>query len=75
MYLTIRKSIFIAIFNFSLFLLLMISIQNSFQKSKVNLILKETISLPIIFIMGVSFITGSISGSILTVKFNYKNNT
>ena len=72
MYLTIRKSIFIVIFNFSLFLLLMISIQNSFQKRKVNLILKETISLPISFIMGVSFITGSITGGILTFKFDNK---
>ena len=72
MNLTIRKSIFILIFNCSLFLLLMISIQNSFQRKRVNLILKETVSLPISFIMGVSFITGSITGSILTFKFDHK---
>ncbi len=50
----------------------MISIQNSFQKSKVNLISKETISLPISFIIGVSFISGSITGGILTFKFENK---
>ena len=72
MYFTLRKSIFILIFNFSLFLFLMISIQNSFQKSRINLILKETISLPVSFIIGVSFITGSVIGGTLTFKFENK---
>ena len=65
MYSTIRKSIFILIFNFSLFLLLMISIQNSLQKKQVKLAFLQTISLPISFIIGTSFISGSLLGSIL----------
>ena len=72
MYLTLRKLFFILAFNFSLFLLLMIAIQNSLEKKKVNLILNETINLPIGFIMGVSFIGGSISSSLLIFKSHNK---
>ncbi len=64
------KKIFFAIsFNISLFLMLMIGIQNSSNTRKVNLILSETISLPISFIMGVSFISGSLTGSLITTNF------
>ena len=49
----------------------MISIQNSFKKVKINLILTETIQLPLSFVSGIFFISGSITGSLLTV--NYKN--
>ena len=64
------KKIFFAIsFNISLFLMLMIGIQNSSNTRKVNLILSETISLPISFIIGVSFITGSLTGSLITTNF------
>ena len=72
MYLTLRKLFFILAFNFSLFLLLMIAIQNSLEKKKVNLILNETINLPIGFIMGVSFIGGSITSSLLIFKSHNK---
>ena len=65
MYSTLKKVTHIVIFNFSLFLILMIGIQNSLKKSNVNLILGETINLPISFIIGISFISGSITGSIL----------
>ena len=65
-----RKVIHVLMFNLSLFLLLMIGIQNSTNKKKVNLIISETISLPISFIIGVSFISGSVTASFFTINFN-----
>ena len=66
----IKKFIFASIFNSCLFMLLFIGIQNSSNKRKVDLLIKETIELPISFIVGSSFITGSILGSffVLNVK-------
>ena len=58
-----RKLFFAAIFNSCLFVLLFIGIQNSSIKSKVNLLINETIELPISFIVGSSFILGSILGN------------
>jgi len=72
MYLTLRKFFFIIIFNCSLLLFLMIAIQNSLERKKVNLIMGETINLPLSFIIGVSFISGSTIGSILTLKLEDK---
>ncbi len=68
----VKKLFFTITFNFSLFLLLMVGIQNSSNKTKVNLIINETINLPISFIVGISFITGSLTGSILSSNFNNK---
>ena len=67
-----KKLIFSFTFNSCLFLLLIIGIQNSSTKKKVNLFKKETIALPISFIVGVSFITGSITGSFVPIFFNNK---
>ena len=53
------------IFNFSLFILLLVGIQNSSNKRKVNLLINETVNLPVSFILGTSFIMGSLTGSIL----------
>ena len=64
----VRKLLFISTFNLSLFLLLMIGIQNSSSKKKVNLILGETITLPISFIVGISFISGSLTGSLIKIN-------
>ena len=50
----------------------MIGIQNSSQKRKVNLLITETIKLPISFIVGVSFISGSIAGSLLNINSEEK---
>ena len=72
MFVPIKKLLFAIGFNTSLFLLLMIGIQNSSNQKKVNLIIKETIYLPISFIVGISFISGSIAGSILILNFNNK---
>jgi len=52
-----------------LFILLIIGIQNSSIKSKVNLVIDETVSLPVGFIIGSSFITGSLLGSLLKLDF------
>ena len=60
------KKLFLAlIFNSCLFIVLFIGIQNSSNKNKVNLLIEETIELPISFIVGSSFILGSIFGSFL----------
>ena len=63
-----KKILFASLFNFTLFLILMIGIQNSSEQKKVNLIINETISLPIGFIVGVSFISGSITGTLLSLN-------
>jgi uncharacterized integral membrane protein len=68
-----KKVIFTIFFNLSLFVVLLIGIQNSSNKSKVNLLLNETVKLPLSFIIGTSFITGSILGSFLpNINFNKK---
>ena len=63
MSLFVKKLIHSAIFNSCLFALLFIGIQNSSNKSKVELLISESIELPISFIVGSSFILGSIFGS------------
>ena len=65
MIISLKNLIFTISFNSCLFLLLIIGIQNSSTKSKVNLLIDETVKLPISFIIGASFITGSLFGSII----------
>ena len=67
MLLTYKKIVFGLLFNTSLFLMLIIGIQNSSTKSKVNFFLDETINLPISFIVGTSFISGTLSGTIISL--------
>ena len=67
---SVKKIFFTITFNFSLFLLLMVGIQNSSNKTKINLIINETVNLPISFIVGISFITGTFAGSFLTLNLN-----
>ncbi len=69
----LKKSIFGLIFNSSLFFLLIIGIQNSSSKSKVNFLINKTVDLPISFVIGTSFISGSLIGSLLTINSNIKN--
>ena len=66
----LRKLLFAFMFNTSLFIFIIIGIQNSSIKNKVNLLIDETVNLPISFIVGVSFLSGSILGSILTINSN-----
>ena len=72
MSLFIKKLLHSAIFNSCLFMVLFIGIQNSSNKSKVDFLINETIELPIGFLVGSSFILGSILGSF--VDFNIINN-
>ena len=65
MSLFIKKLLFSTIFNSCLFVVLFIGIQNSSNKSKVELLISESIELPISFIVGSSFILGSIVGSFI----------
>ena len=67
-----KKIIFSITFNTCLFLLLIIGIQNSSNKRKINLFKKDTVALPISFIVGVSFITGSLTGSFVPIFFDEK---
>ena len=73
MSLTLKKIFFAITFNSCLFFLLMIGIQNSSNKNKVNFLINETIKLPISFIIGTNFICGSLIGSFLTIKFSKSN--
>ena len=73
MSITLKKIIFAIIFNSCLFCLLMIGIQNSSNKSKVNFLINETIKLPISFIIGTNFICGSLIGTFLMININKKN--
>ncbi len=72
MSLFIKKLLYSAIFNSCLFMFLFIGIQNSSNKSKVDFLINETIELPTSFLVGTSFILGSILGSF--VDFNMINN-
>lgn len=68
----LRKLFFNISLNLALFFLLLIGIQNSETKTKVNLLIGETVNLPLSFIIGISFISGSISGSIVGIDFRNK---
>ena len=69
----LKKTVFATTFNTCLFLLLMIGIQNSSNKSKVNFLTNETVKLPISFIVGSSFISGSIIGSFIKITLAKKS--
>ena len=68
-----KKIIISFVFNASLFLILIIGIQNSSNKGKVNFFINETITLPISFIIGTSFISGSFAGTLLSLIYGKKN--
>jgi len=70
MSLFIKKFFYSTIFNSCLFVLLFIGIQNSSNKSKVDFLINETIELPISFLVGSSFILGSILGSFIDINMN-----
>ena len=73
MSLVLKKIIFTLTFNSCLFLLLMIGIQNSTKKSKVNFLINETVKLPISFIIGTSFIGGSLIGTFVSINLRDNN--
>jgi len=72
MLINFKKLLFVFTFNISLFLILIIGIQNSSNKKKVNLLINETVNLPISFIIGISFISGSLIGSFMNWDYSDK---
>ena len=72
---TLKRIFFSLFFNSSLFLVLIIGIQNSLKKSKVYFFKNETINLPISFIAGASFISGSLAASFLSLNTLDKKNS
>ena len=68
-----KKISLIVLFNSLIFIMMLISIQNSNYKSKLNLIFFETINLPLSFIIGSSFILGSLTGTIAISNRTEKN--
>ena len=73
MHFQIKKIFFMAIFNSCLFTLLVVGLQNNSNKTRVNLLIEETVKLPIGFIVGTSFITGSIIGNFFNIGLDNKN--
>ena len=69
---SIRKLIFTLLFNSCFLMILIIGIQNSSNKNKVNLVVNETVYLPVSFIVGISFISGSLLGSVMDVNQLFK---
>ena len=72
MIILLKKVLFTITLNSALFLLLIIGIQNSSERTKVKLIIGETVSLPVSFILGISFISGSVISSFLPINLNKK---
>ena len=68
----IKKIIFICLLNGTFFFLLIIGIQNSDQKNKINLFNNESIELPVSFIVGLSFISGSLTGNLFLKNLFFK---
>ncbi len=73
MIINLKKISFSILFNSSLFLILIIGIQNSSRKSKIDFLINESVYLPISFIIGTSFITGSIIGNFISFDFKHKD--
>ena len=72
-----KKFIFSNIYSFlvNVFLLffLLFAIQNSQEKKVAKIFNKETIELPISFVLGTSFIAGSLTGSFIFSILVFKN--
>ena len=68
----IKKLFFITTYNSCLFLLLLIGLQNNSNKTRLNLLIEESVKLPIGFIVGTSFITGSVIGNLFKLDLDNK---
>ena len=71
----LKVNSYIIIFNLLLLIFLFLGIQNSNESKKIKFLSYESIQIPISFIIGTSFITGSILGSIIfsIINLNPKN--
>ena len=67
-----KKIFFVITFNTCLFIILVTGVQNSSNRSRIDLLVDKTISLPIGFIIGTSFISGSLFGNLLSLNFYKK---
>ena len=72
MSITLKQIFYALTFNSCLFLSLIIGIQNSSNRSRVNLLINKTVPLPISFIIGLSFISGSLTGSVVAINLTKK---
>ena len=66
----LKKYFFLFSINTLLFFVMIISLQNTNNKSKVDLFFNKTVSLPIGFIVCSSFISGSILGGLITLNLD-----
>jgi len=71
----LKKILFMITLNSTLLLMLIVGIQNSSNKRKVNLLIGETVNLPISFIIGMSFIAGSLSSSLILNIFSLQKDS
>ena len=69
----IFSNIYSLLANTLLLFFLLFSIQNSQEKKVLRLFNKETIELPISFILGSSLLAGSLSGSFINSICNFKS--
>ena len=69
----IRKIIFSFSVNFCFLMILILGIQNSNIKNRVKFLGNESVNLPLSFIIGVSFIGGSITGLFVPLSLIMKN--
>lgn len=70
----IKKIFFNLLLNSSLLIMLVIGIQNNINKSRVNFLIEESVELPISFIVGFAFISGSFIGSFINLSYIFKKN-
>lgn len=73
MIIVFKKLLFNATINIIFFLILLVGIQNSTKKTKVNFLTYESIKLPVSFIIGTSFVSGTFLGGLLTLNFFKKD--
>ena len=69
----IFSNIYSILVNIFLLFFLLFAIQNSQEKKVAKIFNKETIELPISFVLGTSFIAGSLTGSFIFSILIFKN--
>ena len=60
------------VFNLFLMIFLLLAIQNNYEKRKVSFLRMETIEMPISFILGTSYIIGSLTGNLISSIVTFK---
>tara|TARA_Y100000589_G_C27036791_1_gene581432 strand:- start:155 stop:379 length:225 start_codon:yes stop_codon:yes gene_type:complete len=68
----IFSNIYSLLVNIFLLFFLLFAIQNSNDKKVIKIFNRETIELPISFILGTAFITGSLSGNFIFSILSFK---